>query len=67
MQQELVVREREFRYEAEDDEEGYELFPERSMCSIGLITLRPGDPEYLRAFLCCLSSISTYEARAVGE
>jgi hypothetical protein len=66
LQQELVVRERQFGYEAEDDE-GYELFPEGSMCYFGLITLRPSDPEYLSAFLSCLPSISTYEARAVRE
>ena len=67
LQQELVVRERQFAFGAEDGAEGYEPFPEGSMCYVGLITLRPGDPEYLTAFLCCLSSISTYEARAVRE
>lgn len=66
LQRELIVRERQFTFEAEDDE-GYELFPEESMCYIGMITLRPSDPEYLTAFLSCLSSISTYEARAVQE
>ncbi|HEY7123215.1 MAG TPA: hypothetical protein VH540_04645 [Ktedonobacterales bacterium] len=67
LQQELIVRERQFRFEAEDEDEGYELFPEGGMCYFGLITLRPGDPEYLAAFLSCLPSISTYEARAVRE
>jgi hypothetical protein len=66
LQRELVVREREFTFGAEAEDEGYELFPEGSMCFAGLITLRPGDPEYLSAFLSCLPSISTYEARAVG-
>lgn len=67
LQQELIVRDRQFKFEAEDEDEGYELFPEGSMCYVGLITLRPGDPEYLAAFLSCLPSISAYEARAVRE
>lgn len=67
LQQELVVRDRQFTYGAADEDEGYELFPEGSMCFVGLITLRPGDPEYLHAFLSCLPSISAYEARAVRE
>lgn len=66
LQRELIVRERQFGFEAEDDE-GYESFPEESMCYVGMITLRPSDPEYLTAFLSCLPSISTYEARAVRE
>ena len=65
VQRELVVRERQFGFE--DEDEGYEPFPEESMCYVGMITLRPSDPEYLTAFLCCLPSISTYEARAVRE
>lgn len=67
LQRELIVRDRQLGFEAEDEEEGYELFPEESMCYFGLITLRPGDPEYLRAFLNCLPSISKYEARVVRE
>ncbi len=67
LQQELIVRDRQFTFGAEDDTEGYELFPDGSMCFIGLITLRPGDPEYLAAFLDCLPAISPYEARAVRE
>jgi hypothetical protein len=67
LQRELVVRERQFRFEAEDGDEGYELFPEGSMCYVGMITLRPHDPEYLTAFLNCLPFMSSYEARAVRE
>ena len=67
LQRELIVRERQFGFEAEDENEGYEPFPEGAMCYFGLITLRPSDPEYLTAFLSCLPSISTYEARAVRE
>ncbi len=67
LQRELVVRDRQLGFDAADENEGYELFPEESMCYFGLITLRPGDPEYLPAFLNCLPSISHYEARAVQE
>ena len=67
LQRELLVRERQFGFEADDEDEGYEPFPEQSMCYFGMITLRPSDPEYLTAFLCCLPSISTYEARPVRE
>jgi hypothetical protein len=35
------------------------------MCYYGMITLLPSDPEYLPAFLSCLSSLSHYQARAV--
>lgn len=67
LQRELLVRDRQFGFEAEDENEGYELLPEGSMCYFGVITLRPGDPEYLSTFLSSLPSMSVYEARAVGE
>ena len=67
LQQELVVRDRQLGFDAEDEDEGYEPFPEESMCYFGMITLRPGDPEYLTTFLRCLPSISTYEAQAIQE
>ena len=67
LQREIIVRERQFGFEAEDESEGYELFPEESMCYFGMITLSPHDPEYLSAFLSCLPSLSHYQARAVQE
>ena len=67
LQRELVVRERQYGFEAADETEGYELFPEGSVCYFGMISLRPSDPEYLSTFLSCLPSISPYEARAVRE
>jgi len=66
-QRELMVRDRQLGYAAEDEDEGYELFPEDSMCYFGLRTLRPGDPEYLPAFLNCLPALSSFEARLVQE
>jgi hypothetical protein len=67
LQRELIVRDKQLGFEAEDEAEGYELLPEGSMCYFGVITLRPSDPEYLPTFLACLPSMSTYEARAVRE
>ncbi len=67
LQRELLVRERQFGFEAEDESEGYELIPEGGVCYFGLITLQPGDPQYLSAFLSCLPAISPYEARPVRE
>jgi hypothetical protein len=67
LQRELIVRDRQLGFGAGDQDEGYELLPEESMCYFGMVTLRPGDPAYLPAFLNCLPSLSTYEARAVRE
>lgn len=67
LQQELLVRDRQLGFDAEDEGEGYELFPEESMCYFGMITLSPGNPEYLPTFLRCLPSISSYEAREVRD
>ena len=67
LQRELIVRDRQLGFEAEDEDEGYELLPEGSMCYFGVVTLRPSDPEYLPTFLACLPSLSTYEARPVRE
>jgi hypothetical protein len=64
LQRDLVVRDRQLGFDAEDENEGFEPFPEESMCYFGMITLRPSDPEYLTAFLSCLPYISNYEARA---
>ena len=67
LQRDLVVRDRQLGFDAEDENEGYEPFPEESMCYFGMITLCPSDPEYLTAFLSCLPYISIYEAHAVQE
>ena len=65
MQRELLVRDRQYSFDAEDENEGYELFPEDSMCYVAMITLRPSDPEYLPTFLHFLPFMSNYEARPV--
>jgi len=67
MNRELLVRDKQFSFNAEDETEGYELFPEESMCYFGMITLRPSDPEYLPTFLRYLPYMSHYEARPVQD
>ncbi len=64
MRREIIVRESQ---SGPDDEEYYEPYPEESMCYIGLITLQPGDPQYLRAFLRRLPYIGDFAARTVQE
>src|SRR5437660_7337450 len=51
LQRELIVRDRQLGFDAGDEEEGYELLSEESVCYFGMTTLRPGDPEYLATFL----------------
>jgi len=67
LQRELIVRDRQLGFCAEGQEAGYELLPEESVCYFGMITLHPGDPEYLPTLLNSLPSLSTYEARAVRD
>jgi hypothetical protein len=65
MQRDLLVRDKQYSFDAEDENEGYELFPEDSMCYVAMITLRPSDSEYLPTFLRFLPFMSNYEARPV--
>ncbi len=50
-----------------DVDDDYDPYPEESMCYFGMITLRPGDPQYLAAFLRRLPYISFYEARPITK
>ena len=63
MQRDIVVRETQIGPDAETAGEEYEPFPEENMCYFGVVTLRPGDPSYLAAFIRRLPYISYYEAR----
>jgi glycogen debranching enzyme len=67
MRRELLVRDKQLGFEAEEETEGYELFPEESMCYFGMITLSPSDPEYLPTFVRYLPYLSHYEARPVPD
>ena len=67
LQRDLVVRESQLGFNAEDEYEEYEPFPDENMCYFGVITLRPSDPGFLTAFLRRLPYISNYEAHVVAE
>jgi hypothetical protein len=68
LQRVLVVRDRQLGFDAEDENEGYEPFPEESMCYFGMITLRPSDPEYLPPFSAvCPTSAITKHAQIRSE
>ncbi len=65
MQREITVREPiagpASEQAAQDDD--YDPFPEENMCYFGVVTIRPGDTNYLTAFVRRLPYISYYEAR----
>ena len=63
IRQEIVIREEQLNFDPEDEDEELDLFPEETMCYIDLVTLRPGDPRYLKAFLLRLPYVTHYEVR----
>jgi hypothetical protein len=63
MQREIVIREHQIDYDPQTAAEDYDPYPEENMCYFGVVTLRPGDPSYLKAFLQRLPYVSHYEAR----
>jgi hypothetical protein len=63
MQREIVIREEQLNFDSEDEDEEIDVFPEETMCYIDLITLRPGDPRHLKAFLLRLPYVTYYEVR----
>ncbi len=63
IQREIVMREEQLNFDSPDADEEIDLFPEESMCYFGLVTLRPGEPSHLKAFLLRLPYISHYEVR----
>src|SRR5947209_1083067 len=63
MQREIIIREQQIDFDPQHTDEEYDFFPEESMCYFDLVTLRPGDPSYLKAFLLRLPYITHYEVR----
>lgn len=63
MQREIIIREEQTDSSPQHADVEYDLFPEESMCYVGLVTLRPGDPSYLPVFLLRLPYVSHYEHR----
>ncbi len=63
MQRDIVIREHQIDYDPQNTDEDFDAYPEENMCYFGLVTLRPGDPSYLKAFLHRLPYVSLYEAR----
>jgi hypothetical protein len=63
MQREIVILEHQIDVDPQNTDEEYEPYPEENMCYFGVVTLRPGDPSYFKAFLRRLPYISFYEAR----
>jgi hypothetical protein len=63
MQRDIVIREHQINFDPQQTDEEYDPYPEENMCYFGVVTLRPGDPSYLEAFLRRLPYISYYEAR----
>ena len=63
MQRDVIIREHQINFDYQHIDEEYDPYPEENMCYFGVVTLRPGDPSYLEAFLRRLPYISYYEAR----
>jgi hypothetical protein len=67
MQEEIMIREHQIDYDAQTADEDFDAYPAESMCYFNMITLQPGDPSYLKAFLTRLPYITHYEARLPEE
>lgn len=63
MHREIVILEHQIDVDPQHTDEEYEPYPEENMCYFGVVTLRPGDASYFKAFLRRLPYISFYEAR----
>ena len=63
MQEEIIIREHQIDYDPQTADEEFDPYPADRMCYFNVITLRPGDPSYLEAFLTRLPYISNLEVR----
>ena len=48
LQEEIVIREHQIDYDPLTDDEDFDPYPAEKMCYFNIVTLRPGDPSYLR-------------------
>jgi hypothetical protein len=62
LHQEIIIREHQIEYDPEDDEH-FDPYPEETMCYFDVVTLRPSDPNFLKAFARRLPYISNFGAR----
>ena len=67
MQEEIIIREHQIDYDAQTADEEFDAYPEERMCYFNVITIQPGDPTYLKAFLTRLPYITHYEVRGSEE
>jgi radical SAM superfamily enzyme YgiQ (UPF0313 family) len=67
MQEEIIIREHQIDFDPQTADEDFDPYPEEKMCYFNVITLQPGDPSYLKAFLTRLPYISHYEVRISEE
>jgi hypothetical protein len=63
MQRDIVIREHQIDYDPQSAGEDFDPYPAENMCYFGVVTLRPSNPSYLKAFLLRLPYISQFEAR----
>jgi hypothetical protein len=61
------IREHQIDFDPQTADEDFDPYPEEKMCYFNVITLQPGDPSYLKAFLTRLPYISHYEVRISKE
>ena len=67
LQEDIMIREHQIDYDPQTADEKFDAYPEQTMCYFNMVTLQPGDPSYLKAFLTRLPYITHYEARLTEE
>jgi hypothetical protein len=67
MQEEIIIREHQIDYDPQTADEDFDPYPAERMCYFNVVTLQPGDPSYLKAFLTRLPYISNLEVRLSEE
>ena len=67
MRRDITILEHQIDFDPQNTDEEYNPYPEENMCYFGVVTLRPDDPAYFKAFLQRLPYISFYEARPLED